>query len=406
MTMRKTVMNPPTILCLTSYFKGEAFIREAKQQGCHVILLTEEKLRDEPWPRQSIDQVFLMPNLSKLPDVVYAVSYLCRGRAIDAIAPLDEYDVEMAAVLREHLRLPGMGMTHTKWFRDKLAMRIKAHEAGITVPPFTPVLNYDALRDYMGRVPPPWVLKPRLEAGAMGIKKVHSDEELWRWLDALGDEQSLRVLEQYIPGAVYHVDSIISDGQILFTSAQKYGQPPMNVAHEGGVFITQTLAEDDPDAIALREVNAQVIAALQMEHGVTHAEFIRAHADGRIYFLEIAARVGGAHISDLIEAATGINLWAEWAKLEITRLRGETYTLPAVKREHAGLMVSLARQEWPDMRGYHDPEVVWRLHKRQHAGLIVAAQEKARVDALISAYYDRWLHDFLAVAAPLDKPPH
>jgi hypothetical protein len=29
--------------------------------------------------------------------------------------------------------------------------------------------------------------------------------------------------------------------------------------------------------------------------------------------------LGGAHISDLIEAASGTNLWSEWAKLEIAR---------------------------------------------------------------------------------------
>jgi len=49
-----------------------------------------------------------------------------------------------------------------------------------------------------------------------------------------------------------------------------------------------------------------------MVRGVTHAEYIRAHADGRYYFLEIAARVGGAFIADLVDVSTGINLWREW----------------------------------------------------------------------------------------------
>ena len=51
--------------------------------------------------------------------------------------------------------------------------------------------------------------------------------------------------------------------------------------------------------------------------GVTHAEFLRADSDGKFYFIEVAARVGGAFISDVIEAATGINLWREWARLEV-----------------------------------------------------------------------------------------
>ncbi|MDX1994289.1 MAG: ATP-grasp domain-containing protein [bacterium] len=393
-----------TLLCMSSYFKGEEFMREAKRQGCHVILLTEEKLRDADWPRESIDELFLMPNLSRASDVTYAVSYLMRGKYINAIIPLDEYDVEMAALLREHLRIPGLNFSQTRFFRDKLAMRMKTHEAGINVPPFTPVLNYDVLRDYMSRVSPPWVLKPRLEAGAMGIKKVYNDEELWRWLDMLGDQQSFRVLEKYIPGDVFHVDSIIDGGEILFSSAQKYGAPPMDVAHGGGVFITRTLPNDTEETRALKEMNARVVQALGLEHGVTHAEFIKAHEDGQLYFLEIAARVGGAHIADLIHMALGINLWGEWARLEIAHLRGEKYQLPSVKDNFGGLMVCLAKQEWPDLSGYNDPEVVWRLHKQQHAGLIVASPEQSRVDAMVKGYQERFGYDFLAVAPPKDKP--
>jgi biotin carboxylase len=57
-----------------------------------------------------------------------------------------------------------------------------------------------------------------------------------------------------------------------------------------------------------------------MVRGVTHAEYIRAHADGRYYFLEIAARVGGAFIADLVEVSTGVNLWREWARIEVCEL--------------------------------------------------------------------------------------
>lgn len=394
-----------TIICITSYFKGEAFIQECKRQGCYVILLTVEKLADAAWPRESIDQIFLMPDLSKLPDVIYAVSYLARSHRIDAIVPLDEYDVEMAAILREHMRLPGMDFSQTKVFRDKLAMRVRAKEKGVQVPEFTAVLNHGDVNDYMARVAPPWVLKPRLEAGAMGIKKIHSQDELWHWVNELGDQQSFRVLEKFVPGDVYHVDSLVDDGKVIFSSAQKYGQPPMNVAHEGGVFVTQTLPPTSSDSKALRKMNADVIKALGLDFGATHAEFIKAHADGEFYFLEIAARVGGAHIAELVEMTSGVNLWGQWAALTLAHLRGEKYKLPSLKKLHGGLLVCLAKQEHPDLSGYKDPEVVWRINKKQHAGLIVVSENKARVDSLMEDYQNRFVHDFLAVAPPLDKPP-
>jgi biotin carboxylase len=322
------------------------------------------------------------------------------------VIPLDEYEIETCALLREHLRLPGMGQTPTRFWRDKLAMRMKTRDAGVLVPEFVHVLNYDKLRDYMSRVPPPWVLKPRTEAGAMGIKKLNDSEELWRTLDTLGDRQSYYLMEQFVPGEVYHVDSIIWENEIQFVSVQRYGRPPLSVSHDGGIFTTRTLDRESEEAVALRALNQQVIGALGMKNGVTHAEYIRAHVDGRFYFLETAARVGGANISDMIEQATGINLWAEWAKIEAAQARGEAYQVPTPRDTYGGLLISLARQEYPDTSGYNDPEIVWRLNKKQHAGLIVVSPDAGRVELLLDSYVQRFASDFLAVAPPKETARH
>ncbi len=393
-----------TILCLASYFKGTTFLTAAKRNGARVLLLTREKIKDEAWPMEDIDERFLMPDLSTRPDIIYGVSYLNRANDIVQIVPLDDYDVETAAALREHLRLPGLGETVVRYFRDKLAMRQQARANDILVPEFTPVFNYDRLREFMGRVPPPWVLKPRSEAGAMGIKKVYSAEEVWRWLDQLGDQQSYFHLEQFIPGEVFHVDAIIWDGQVQFALPHKYTQPPMNVAHEGGVFVTRTLPRESAESEQLLALNQKLLQAFQIPRGVTHSEFIKAE-DGRFYFLETAARVGGANIEQLVEAASGINLWAEWAKLEIAFARGETYHAPEDSRQYAGVLICLARQEYPDLSSYQDVEIVYRVNKKHHAGLILSSDRSERVEILIADYSRRFADDFLAVAPPLDKPP-
>ncbi|MDW8268822.1 MAG: ATPase, partial [Anaerolineae bacterium] len=79
---------------------------------------------------------------------------------------------------------------------------------------------------------------------------------------------------------------------------------------------------------------------------------------------------------------------------------GEPYTLPPVRHDHAGLITCLARQEWPDLSAYQDPEIVWRLEKRHHAGLLVASSDPDRVQALLEAYSRRFEDDFLAVLPP------
>ncbi len=391
---------PVTILCVASYFKGEEFIRACKRLGCRVLLLTVEKLRDEAWPRESIDDVFYMPDLYDRQDVFHGVSYLARSENIARIVPLDEYDLEMASALREHLRVPGMGETTVRYFRDKLAMRMRAEEAGILVPEFSPVINYDRLRDWMARVPAPWVLKPRTAASAMGIQKIGDSEQLWRALDELGDKQSFHLLERFVPGHVFHVDSVVWRRDVRFAEANGYFSPPFDVYHGGGVFSTRTLDRDAPETRELKAMNEQVVREFGIVRGALHTEFIRGHEDGRLYFLETAARVGGANIVEMVESATGVNLWAEWARVEVADARGEEYEPPHARQDYGGLVVTLAHQEWPDTSSYDDPEIAWRMHKKHHAGLAVAASTPGRVEELLSSYMQRFRHEFTTSLPP------
>ncbi len=144
--------------------------------------------------------------------------------------------------------------------------------------------------------------------------------------------------------------------------------------------------------------------AFGMLRGVSHSEFIRGREDGKLYFLETSARVGGAHIVDLVEAATGINMWAEWAKVEIAGGKAP-YQPPTPRKDSAGLLVSLARQEHPDTSSYNDPEIVWRMtEKKHHVGLIVKSPDPQRVQQLLNSYVQRMRQDFLAWQPPLERP--
>jgi biotin carboxylase len=136
--------------------------------------------------------------------------------------------------------------------------------------------------------------------------------------------------------------------------------------------------------------------------GVSHTEFIQGE-DGKLYFLETSARVGGAHIAELVEAGTGINMWAEWAKIEIAG-GNSPYHPPQPSNDYAALLVSLARQEWPDTTAYNAPEIVWRMKKRHHVGMIVKSTDLDRVRTLLDEYVERIRYDFYSSAPPREKP--
>ena len=391
-------------LCITSYEKGQDFMRQCAELAVKPTLLTVDKLNAADWPRDVLEDIVTMPPDLTIEQILNTVSWMARAKRFDRVVALDEFDLETAAGIREHMRIRGMGVTASAYFRDKLAMRVAAQESGFLVPEFCRVLNYDELRAYMEKVPAPWLLKPRSEASALGIRRIEEPEQLWRALDELGDRQSRFLLEQFVAGDIFHVDSIVSEGKVVFSVAHQYGRPPMQVMHEGGVFTTRTVDRSSSDWAALIELNGRLIPALGMLRGVTHGEYIKAHADGRFYFLEIAARVGGAFISDLVKASTGVNLWREWARLEVADLRGEKYVLPENYQSYSGSVLCLAQTAEPDTTAFDAAEIVFRMKKHHHAGLIVRSDVPGRVKQLLEEYSEEFARRFLASMPPPEKP--
>jgi biotin carboxylase len=394
----------PAILCISTYEKGQPFIEEVARLGVNVILLTVDKLEHADWPRDSISKFVTMPENLTPEQVLNTVSYLARENRFDRIVPLDEFDLEVAALLREHMRLPGMGQSLTRHFRDKLAMRVRARQCGVSVPEFTSVLHYDSLRNFMRHVPGPWLLKPRTNASAIGIRKIETPDSLWPILDELGDLQSHYLLERFIPGKIFHVEGITWNGRTVFSSAYQYGEPPMQTMHQGGVFSTRGLNRESSETLGLIGMHTHVIESLGLISGVTHTEFIKADSDGSFYFLETAARVGGAHIAEVVEFASGINPWVEWARIEVCALFHLEYALPKPKQLYSGSVICLARQQQPDTTSYDAPEIVQRLNRHHHAGLIVCANSADRIETLVNEYSGRFLEEFCAVEPAPGKP--
>lgn len=401
--------HPLNIVCLATYFKGVDFIRECKTHGCHVVLITKEKMLNEDWPRESLDDLIAVPNDAGPALFIDLLAFLGRNRLIDRVVALEEFDVVTAALMREHLCLPGLSSSRAKIFRDKLSMAVHSQRAGIRVPEFVQLLNQEEVNEYIERVPGPWVIKPRSDVSAIGIKKVDRPDDVWQAIEEMNARENLRerasyyVLARFIPGEVFHVDSLVNDGKVVFAGTNQYGRPPMQVAHHGGAYISRTVARGSADERALFQVNMKLIKALGLERGATHAEFIKSDADGQFYFLEIAARVGGAYIAEVLEAASGVNLWREWARLEIADGKPSAKVSPA-RKEYAGIVLSLAKQEQPDTSAYVDDEIIYRVKKRHHAGLIVRARQLDRVTELLDDYAQRFADDFVAVAPPPERP--
>lgn len=257
---------------------------------------------------------------------------------------------------------PGWSADCFVQFAAKLARRTIAAVAGIAGPRFTGTMKYaESTR--------PWVLKLHNMAGAMCIQKIGDRKEFWRKIHSLGDQQSSHVLEEFVPGYVFHFDSLWFKGEMLAAIPSAYGTLPLKVTWEGGIFTSQLISPES-----------------------------------QVLFQETSARVGGAFVSNLIEAGTGLNFWAEWARINVAIARGDRYSVPAPEENSAGLLISLAREEWPDTSGFKDPELTTRIHKKDHVGFVLKSADSKQITELLSQYTLRVEKDFYASAPARDKP--
>lgn len=396
------------IVCIASEHKGNEFLDEAQNAGWHVTLVTRKKLLDEPWVWTAMNDVKTVEDDATPDDYVRAITNIAGSRKIDRVVGLDEFDVMTAAKAREHLQLRGMTSSHALRFRDKFAMRNIADAAGIPCPEYVGAFNQEEINEYLERVPASWVIKPRYEVSAFGIRKCETKEQVWEVLSDLDSRNNWRdhpsqfLIERFIAGNVFHVDSVVNDGKVMACGVSQYGTPPFSVSHYGGVFTSSVISYRSAERKELETMNKHLLEAFRYERGVSHAEFLQSEADGKFYLLEVACRVGGAYIANVLEHACNFNLWREWAKLE-TATDEKPYALPKLRKDFAGVALALANTDTPDTAHYTDDEIVYRVAKPKHIGLIFYSSKQKRVDELLNTYTERITSDFLAVAPAKER---
>jgi biotin carboxylase len=391
------------IVCIASEHKGNEFLETARDAGWRVTLVTRQKLADSPWTPGVIDEIREVKDDALPVDYVRAITNIAGSQKIDRVVGLDEFDVITAALTREHLQLPGLTSSYLRRFRDKLTMRNLASGHGIPCPDYIGAFNHGEINAFLERVPPPWIIKPRSEVSAFGIRKCESAEQVWTVLNDLDNRHTWRdhpsqfQIERFVEGRVFHVDSVVNNGKVVAAGVSQYGTTPFNVAHKGGVFTSYTVPYRSIARKELERLNIALLKAFEYDRGVAHAEFLQGDADGEFYLLEVACRVGGAYLASVHEHANGFNLWREWAKLE-TSTKENPYKAPKLRREYGGIALALANTDQPDTSHYTDEEIVYRIKKPKHVGMIFRSKRQERIGELLDTYTERITVDFLAIA--------
>lgn len=396
------------IVCIASEHKGNEFLEECQNAGWLVTLVTRKDLLDFPWAWTALNDVKTVERGATQEDYIRAITNVAGNKKIDRVVGLDEFDVLTAAKAREHLQMEGISGSYGLRFRDKLRMRNLAVEKGIPCPEFVGATNSEEINEYLKTTDAPWIVKPRTEVSAFGIRKCETADDVWRHLSELDNRNTWRdhpsqfLIERFIAGKVFHVDSVVHNGKVVAVGVSEYGTPPFTVTHQGGVFTTYTVEYKSKERKELEKLNKKLLEGFDYAQGVAHAEFLQSAETGEFYLLEVACRVGGAYIANVHEHASGFNLWREWAKLE-TATEKNPYKAPKLRKDYAGIALCLAKEETPDTSHYLDEEIIYRVSKPKHVGLIFFSKDKDRLGELLQTYSERIAQDFLAVAPAKER---
>jgi biotin carboxylase len=243
-------------------------------------------------------------NMNDMERVEHVARWIVRTNDVDFVVALHEKDMLMAARLRQELGLPGMQYEPTLRFRDKALMKETLLAAGYErLPRFRKLARGEQVTSvpWRGRT----VVKSRWGVGSSQVRIARDIDEVNRAREELernGDELGI---EEFIEGAMYHCDSVVCDGDILFSAPSQYIARPGDYAP--GRVAGSVLISDRQLRARLGRENSEVLRILGMESGVTHAEFFR-RPSGEFVFCEVAARPGGGGIDDIVAAGYGVEL--------------------------------------------------------------------------------------------------
>jgi hypothetical protein len=236
------------------------------------------------------------------------------GVRFDRIECLWEPGMILAARLREALGARGMPVAQTVPFRDKETMKQVLDAAGVRTPWHSRCLSADAVRTAIEQVGFPAIVKPIAGAGATDTHRIDSREQLEAVLATLQHLPEVSV-EEFIEGEEYTHDTICADGRMLYENVARYTTKPIEERKHQWVSPGSICLRDleAPELAAGRRMGRQVLEALGFRTGFTHMEWFR-KPDGEVVFGEIAARPAGAHLVEVMNFASDIDLFSGWAE--------------------------------------------------------------------------------------------
>lgn len=223
--------------------------------------------------------------------------------------PLYEETVEWAGALNARF-FDDPRLFNQAWlFRDKAMMKRKAQMSGIRVGVFEEVDTRVDVRRFFERVnraqgvldgddPHPVHMKPTSAAGSVGHRMIRSLDDL----DLVPDTDFPCMVESHLDGQEFSCEVFVHDGKIRFLNINEY-------IHLGYSQLLPPTPELEAQRPKIRAAAEELIAAFGVRNGLLHPEYF-VDSSGNLNFGEVANRIPGGHIFELIQRAYGFDPFA------------------------------------------------------------------------------------------------
>ncbi len=303
--MKRLLMLLPT----TSY-RNHDFLEAAKSLDVEIITAANYCHQLAPlWGMSPIQSVHF-----DQPEVAVKQVLAALGRQPDAVLAVDDSGLELAALLREKLHLPGNLAAAVSVTRDKLAFRRLLQSSGLNCPDFYHLGNDSQTPALQGPLQYPVVVKARRLSSSRGVIRTDTPQafrEAVQWVQGIqvkADRDAAQlglVVESFIPGREYALEGLLQEGRLRVLALFDKPDPLDGPYFEETLYITPSrLSQEKQDEI--RQTVQHVCELAGLSSGPIHAE-MRLNEQG-VWLLEIAARSIGGLCGRVLRHTLGMSL--------------------------------------------------------------------------------------------------
>ncbi len=245
---------------------------------------------------------------------------------------------------------------------DKYLMRKAMKEGGVDSPNFMLVTDTMSMADIESSIKGftfPLICKPVDLSSSRGVFKIENRDGLKKALDYALEWSKKKevILEEFIDGPEYSGESIAYQGKyklLAITEKHTTGAPHfVETGHRQPARLSEEMRSK------VEQTLYKAFASMKIEYGAIHPEF-RITKDGKIYFMEIATRMGGDCIgTDLTPLSSGYDFMG----MVINICQGKTPDFTKIRSPKTAeihyILTPSDLEEYERVRK-EEPDTIWR----------------------------------------------